>query len=314
MAKKPEDEFVITDDDVGGLGSKDKNGAEVVEAVIEPTKDGPEFEASESLKDQLDDLKRLQEEDRKRADESERALAAERQGREADRAKASKAETELVDSRLQTIGNALEKNDMSLKDAKSRFAAALTEGDYSKASDVQSEIADFAVKKQRLEEGRNQIELQIERAKETPPPPAVPADPVQAFIDKLPDTQRGWANDHREWFTSQSKNARVVAAHYKAVEDKGFREGSPQYFAHIEQELGLREPEVVAEPERTVERRQAPPAAPVERSAPNSSGARQSNGKIRLPAAYVEAAMISGLTPEQYWAAMTPEERARITN
>ena len=316
MAKKAdEDEFSITDDDIAALGVTN-NGESVDEAAApvdateaaanpEVKEDDVAFEASESLKQQLDEMKRLNEELEAENQRRTAEVSQTKEALQAESQKANQAQTLLSDSRLQTVANMLAANEASTKDAKARYAQAMAEGDWTKAADVQQEMADLSVKKQRLEEGRNALETEIERAKEAPA--RTPADPVQGFIDQLPPEQRAWANDHKEWFQTPAKNAKVVAAHYEAVTDEGLREGSKQYFDFIERRLGLK-----ADPGISQQRQPSAPAAPVSRASTSmANGSRTNNGgKFRLSPAEVEAARISGVSNIEYYQGMSPEQQA----
>ena len=319
MTKKPEDdEFAITDADVAGLGVTDPARAapdastlpvDATEATPAPeTKDSDAaFEASESLQQQLAELKKLNEELEAETERRNAELAKTREALEAESQKANQVQTQLSDSRIQTVANMLAANEISTKDAKARYAEAMSEGDWTKAADVQQEMADLSVKKQRLEEGRNALESELERAKDAP---RVAADPVQGFIDQLPAEQREWANAHKEWFQTPAKNAKVVAAHYEAVTDEGLREGSRQYFDYIERKLGLKTDPDQSQPQQP--RSASAPAAPPSRGSVSMATGSRSNsgGKFRLSPSEVEAARISGVSNIEYYQGMTPEQQA----
>lgn len=313
MAKKPEDEFEITDDDIKGIS----NGADVVDAVVEDetlpdkgeVKDAT-FEASETLKEELEALRKQNEELDAEGKRVADALAAERRAREEDAAKSAATQSELSDTRLQTIGNALAANEMSLRDAEARQVAAYEAGDFKSVAAINREITQLETKRQRMEEGKNALEIQIERDKEAPKQQRQPT--LDDWFETLPTSQRDWAKTHREWFSSPAKNAKVMAAHYAATEDEGLREGSTKYFEYIETQLGIRQAPAADIDDTPAPARRQAPAAPVSRDDVSTSTGRPKSGKIRLPPEMVEAAQISGMSPSEYWAAMTPEERARV--
>lgn len=317
MAKKaPADEFEITDDDLSTIGGKKAADPAVIDAdaevVTKPdaAEIDPGFEASESLKEQLETLKKQNEEAEAHAKEVEAALATERQATATERAKTAVQATQLVDSRLETVARAIEADDARMKDAKVRQIAAMTEGDYAKSADIGAEMAEIAANKQRHEEGRNQLELQIERAKEAPPQKSQ-QEQLTEWINGLPSAQRDWGHQHRNLFEDPVMARKVALAHNDAVLND-IAEGSAKYFEHIETRLGLRQP---VEQEIVTQRRDtAPPAAPVSRGSTSmANGKTLTDGKVRLPPEMAEAATISGLTPREYWDAMTPEEKARVT-
>ena len=65
----------------------------------------------------------------------------------------------------------------------------------------------------------------------------------------------------------------------------------------------------MSEASETKPRRSAPPAAPVSRNPPDSPNRP---GVIRLTPAEVEAAEISGLTPQQYYENKMRDQRNRL--
>ena len=173
-------------------------------------------------------------------------------------------------------------------------------------------------------EGQKEDSERAATRKEPDPQPRG-GDPVSAEFDKaiatLAPRAQAWLRNHKEAFGTP----KLMRAHYQAIED-GVKEGSDDYFRHLDVEMGYRkapqakaeEPEEEEETEQEVEdvaehetparaaparpdatpQRRAAVAAPSSREGAKMNG---TNTKVRLTASQKQTADQLGQTYEQYW-------------
>jgi len=210
--------------------------------------------------------------------------------------KANRLETEVDKSQLTTIDNAIEFAKVERGNLKKAYAAALAAGDFEAASDISEKQSDIAAKLLNLENGKVALS---ERPRQTQP---VIVDPVEAFAKNLQAPAAAWIRQHPDYVTDTKLNRKMIAAHNLAMADD-VKEGSPEYFTHVESTLGLTqktdEPEVdaMADAAKPIQRRSSPAAAPPSRS-------MGSDGKkinvVTLTRDEIEMAEMSGQTKEEY--------------
>lgn len=255
-----------------------------VEAEVET----PEAPAPD---DGIEKLKRDVAEARAAKVEAERQALLARQAEHAARADKDDTDIHLVEASIKT----LEGSTVQLKD---NLKAAWAAQDFDAAADIQQAMAEAAANLLQLRNGLTQM-----KAKPKQPEPRA-ADPVEAYaaaIEKGGSPQSAaWVRQHPDYARDPRLNRKLVRAHEDAVED-GHRIDTPEYFAYVENRLGLNqpirrpetEPEVMSEAAAPARVRTAPPAAPVTRGAPRG-------GVSTLSAAEREAAEISGISLEDY--------------
>jgi hypothetical protein len=305
--------------------------AEALNVEIVPTAD----EVVEDLRAQLDDLdKRDKERDaeleavRRRAEAAERArTAAENRAREADRSAREATEVagrNVEEARLDAIKNALGTHEGHLKNLASQKAVALAEGDFSKSSELDAEMAKLGGRIAQLEAGQADLE---ERIKATPtgdagrqvdqraPRQDDPDQRKEAFIQSQPPRIQDWlrSDNGSRYFTDADFARKVAAAASYAQSIKNLSIDSQAYIDYVEEQVGLREP-APPEPARRDER--APSAPGHGRTA--DAGARMttapaggsSEGSVRrnpngtidvyLTPGEKELARIQGFTDQEY--------------
>lgn len=234
------------------------------------------------------------------ASERARADAAEASRREAD-ARANQASARAQGSDLGLVTNAIEMVKQQQGQLKNAYAAALQDGDFGAAAEVQAQMTSVAVKLSELEAGQR-------RLKEAPPP-RVNSDPVEALCAQLTPQSATWVRSHPEFARDERQYRRMIAAHELAIAS-GCAPDSPAYFEAVEGSLGLRQPagsvavnvdDPTAGAAHAVGGRSAsaPPSAPVSRATTPSGGSSRPN-VIRLTPDQVEIAAASGLTVEEY--------------
>ena len=107
------------------------------------------------------------------------------------------------------------------------------------------EQAEKAAIKQRLAE--------LERAEsvaQQPDPPQLASEPrpqqispLEQVLATVPVAARGWLRSHPEYLSDPEKNAEIQHAHLVSVRESGDDEFGPQYYARLEQHLGLSPPQ-----------------------------------------------------------------------
>ena len=241
-------------------------------------------EGIESLKKQLQE-------------EKTRREAAERQARES-ALLVHRAKTEVDDTNLQLVTNAIEQIKGQSGALKAAYAQAMAASDFNKAADLQLELSSNAAKLLQLETGRQAM---AERPKQAPPA----TDPVESIAAQLTPRSAAWVRAHPECATDPKLYRKMVRAHEDAIED-GLKADSDEYFAAVENRLGIngRATETDDNEDGTelaakvVSRRSSPAAAPVSRSAPTSAGNPR---VIRLTADEREMARLNKMSDQEYY-------------
>lgn len=221
--------------------------------------------------------------------------AAERRARDAGKTATEKAQ-ETAEANLAMVSNAIDSVKQSLDVAEASYAAALESGDFAGAAKIQREMATHAAKLQTMENGKASMEAEAKN-----PRPVVQEinDPVEALAVQLSPRSAGWVRAHPEFARDSRLYQKMLAAHNLAVAD-GVEADSDAYFEAIETTLKVRAPAVAAV---VVDEALSEAAAPRREVAPPAAPAGRGNGTdrtVRLSAAQVEMAQISGLTNEEY--------------
>lgn len=251
-------------------------------------------------------------------EEQERRLAAEARERKLSGDLRAK-DGEVHQTNQQIVESAIEKLSTDRDILKARYRAAREAGDIDAEIDANDALADVAAK-------LNQLQLGLKAMKEQP---AQPAQAATRTGDPVEDLARGmeaeghtrsaaWIRKHPEYARDPDMYREMIAAHNLATGRRFKLEpNTDDYFAKVEEILGInaaqRHEEHRDDPPpanghdqtstaaRPVKERGAdtpPPAAPPSRGGPGK-------GSVRLTAAQLEAAQISGLTPEEYAANLT---------
>jgi hypothetical protein len=107
-------------------------------------------------------------------------------------------------------------------------------------------------------------------------------------------TAARWLRQNKEHVNDPRKINRMFRAHEDAVDD-GLTPDTPEYFAFVEDRLGIAAAKQVSPPRRQV----SPPSAPVSRES-GSGGVPGRSNVVRLTSEEREAARFSGLTDQEY--------------
>jgi len=237
----------------------------------------------------------------KRKLESERSarLEAEQRAREA-ASQVHAAKTEVEDTNLQLVNNAIATVTQNKKILRSQYSAAMAVGDYEKAAEIQDAMADNSAKLLQLENGKAAMES---RPKDVPQRPRV-SDPVEALASQLTPRSAAWVRAHPEYATDPRLNAKMIAAHNLAIAD-GLVADTDDYFSEVENTLKIsrKAPQRVDDEDpmqaaaQVTQRRYAPPEAPVSRS---GSAPDKRPNVVRLTAQEREIASMMGMTEVEY--------------
>jgi hypothetical protein len=271
-----------------------KNDDSTVEVVVEA--DSAPAEAAPAAKEEDDvqvQLKKLQQ---KLDEERQARREAERRARDA-ADQANKAYSEVEDTNLQLVVNAIDTVRRENEILKSHYKEAMSVGDYDRAAEIQESMGSNSAKLLQLENGKAAMEAR-------PRQQQVPSysDPVEGFASRLSPRSAEWIRKNPQFVTDQRLQQKMIAAHNLAVAD-GYRPDSDEYFEFVEDTLKIRrqqQQEAAAEVESPlssaakVAPKPAPPAAPVNRS----SSPRANT--VRLSAAEAETAKMFGMTEKEY--------------
>lgn len=231
--------------------------------------------------------------------ERERAarIAAEKRAHEAAEASV-KAQSDVHDSNLSLIVNAIETIKQNAEVLKGNYREAASAGDWDRAAEIQQAMSTNAAKLLQLEQGKEALE----QAPKPKAPPAPPSDPVEALASQLSPRSGEWIRRNPQFVTNQRAYQRMIAAHNLVISD-GIAADTDEYFAEIETLLKVRKaPPPAAAPDdasadaaKVTQRRSAPPA-----SAPVSRGTGSRPNVVRLTQAEREIAASMQMTEQEY--------------
>lgn len=255
----------------------------VVEKAEEVAKNDDPIENSlETLKEQLERERQARAEAERRANEATQT--------------AYQAQVEMQDNNLHLVTNAIETVNQTNSILKANYRDAMAAGDYDIAAEIQAEMSANAAKLLQLEQGKQALE-NTPRG-EAPRP--YTADPVEALASQLSPRSADWVRRNPQFATDNRLYQKMLAAHNLAVAD-GIDPDTDDYFASIEDTLRIRSrdsyEDASSSAAKPVQRRSAPPAAPVSRSG-TATGTRPN--RVTLTAEEREMATMMGMTPEEY--------------
>jgi len=210
---------------------------------------------------------------------------------------ASRAYSEVEDTNLQLVVNAIDTVRRDNDILKSHYKEAMSVGDYDRAAEIQESMGSNSAKLLQLENGKAAMES---RPRQQPAPGY--SDPVDAFAARLSPKSAEWIRRNPQFVTDSRLQQKMIAAHNLAVAD-GYRPDSDEYFEFVEDTLKTkRQPAQdnavnTDSPMSGASRpapRAAPPAAPVNRTS------SQRGNTVRLTSAEAETAKMFGMTDQEY--------------
>jgi hypothetical protein len=238
-----------------------------------------------TVDDGISELKARLEEERKAREE------AERRAREASLV-ANAAKNDAADSNLRMIDNAIETVKRNQEILKQNLRDAIAAGDADAQANYTFELQKSEYQLNTIVNGKQQYEASLKQQQIS--------DPVEEIASRLTPRSADWVRAHPEYAKDPVLTRRMVRAHEDAL-DEGLQADTDDYFRFVETKLKIRKPEQEESPlseAATTQKRSAPPAAPVSRSAPNNNG--QKSNVIRLTAAEREHAAAFGMTDREY--------------
>ena len=269
-----------------------KDGDAIIEIVDEPVAPGekPGKDVDKALK-KLN--KRLEKERSKRAEAEAMARQATEQAR--------MLHNEASDSNLHLVNGAIEsvRRDQEILKANLRDSMAI--GDYDKAADIQERMSANIENLRKLERGFEEMRQQPRLQ----PQPQNNELTVENLMGRVTPKSAEWLKEHKKHLPD-ARSIRVMARAHEDAVDYGIVPESDAYFKFVEKRLGIEKDrrsipeveEVMSGASSAKQKRSGPPSAPVSRQ-PIDSPNRP--GVIHLTAAEVEAARISGITPQEYY-------------
>lgn len=207
---------------------------------------------------------RAEEESRRRA-QAEQEAARHREDAETSR----KRETS---SHLDTITTAIAASEGDVEGAKAAIRAAKASGDVEAEIEAQDRLAKARATLIRLDEAKQDIEARTK----APPKKIQPTDPVEAFVQGRTAPTANWIRKHPEYVQSEKGLKKLTAADAVAQAEDLIPD-TPEYFARVEEYLGLRKTEVEAEKKAPTEAAQVKPRTPAPPVAPGSAVASNGN-------------------------------------
>jgi hypothetical protein len=330
-APLPEPKTVVVEDDPGGVGpgrikGDDENPREGVrrgdkKPVRERAPPNPPQETPLARpEDGLEELERQLNREREARERAEQAaLQAMQRAQVADQ-RYGQAASGMIDSAIEAAARQSDQ-------AEAAFAAAMDIGDHKIAAKAQTAIADARANLLRLQEQKQMIAEEAERAKRAPPPRLEPATADNAADQNLRNItgqlektgyrkSADWLRQHPDMVRDREAINRIDGAHGYVVNVLKIPVESDRYFDEMEAILlGDRQDDMEArrvEP-RSEARREARPAAPVSRSAP-SLRTGQTRRTIHLtPEQRQHARDVLGMTDEEYAESLADaEDRGKL--
>lgn len=267
----------------------------VIEIIDENAPETPVVEAKEPAKTKVVDEKDPEE----ALKTLQKKLDNERKAREEAERRAQAAAGEVSETNMHLVATAIETVSREQDMLKAQLRDAMSIGDFDKAADIQAAMVANTTNLKQLERGFEEMRNQPRQPVQPMPRQEITVDDL---IDKVTPRSAEWLRSNREAIPDTRAIRIMGRAHEDAI-DMGIIPESDEYFRFVEGRLGIGKQEQRYEDAssgaaKPVKSRQSPPAAPVSRE-PVGSSSRP--GTIRLTAAEVEAAKISGISPAEYY-------------
>lgn len=299
----PDDETKITEVELGDKKSAISEESAKIEPVGERKGEGAVDERERALNDlkkQYEHQKRIAEAEREARKKAEYFAQHQTQ-------QAAYASTQVQDSNLKIIENAIQTTESTAAQAERAYADAMAAGDYALAAKAQRALAQAETHLLQLENGRQRLQEQLQeisegvvQAPQIPSfEPQIPQDPVEIYASKLAPKSAEWLRAHPEVV---NKIGRLTRAHEDALED-GLVPESAEYFNYIESRLGYATGGEVEQPrQHQPAPRKSMVSAPVTSNASYTSNRSASANTMTLSPNEVEVALL--MEPEM------PREKA----
>lgn len=296
------EEIIEIDLNVEPVLDKHGNPEPVIEVVDDPSMSDPPSNSRDNPKDVDKALKKL---NKKLEEERAARIEAENNARVM-AARANQAANEVSDTNLHLVNGAIDSLKRDQDILKAHLRDAMTIGDYDRAAELQEGMASNFTKLNSLERGLHEMK---NAPRQPVGPVSVPkADvSVDSLIERVTPKSAEWLDRNRDALPD-ARSIRVMARAHEDAVDYGIAPESEAYFQFVENRLGINNNNRRSIPEvdnvmsgasnSTQKRSSAPASAPVSRT-PVGSNFRP--GVVQLTASEVEAAKISGISPQEYY-------------
>lgn len=284
----------VVDIDLGD--APEANKVEPAPAGVEIVDTPVEKKSPRSVENALEKLnKKLEEERQARFSAENRAIAAEQ--------KVHAAYGEVSDTNIHLVASAIDSVKRDQEMLKAHLRDAMAVGDFDRAANLQASMASNFTK-------LNQLESGFEEMKNAPRPVAPVAPPpsgdnlVEDLIGRVTPKSADWLRQNRTHLPD-ARAIRIMARAHEDAVDYGMIPESDDYFRFVEDRLGIggkqsapERSEAMSDSAKVVQRRTSPPSAPVSRQ---PAGSPPRSGVVQLTREEVEAAKISGISPQEYY-------------
>jgi hypothetical protein len=280
-------------------GEEEFDVQKAIDAAKGKTND-QEFQKEKDEEDPIAGLKKQVEGYQARLEQEKKLRQAAEKERDEKGAEALKFASEKQAADHANITNAIAAVTAKQTSLENDYAKAMEEGDYKIAARVQTEIAKAGAYMVQLENGKAALESQIEVNKDRKTELRKPseAELEEKFLEQYTPRTQEWLRAN-PIYKDPKKWQRTMALHNVALAE-GHEPDTDEYFNFIEGKLGLKKiedlPERKSEPE--IKKPSKPFAAPPTGAASQSGAANPKS--VRLTAAEVEAAEMSGISVEEY--------------
>lgn len=201
---------------------------------------------------------------------AERAARAERERDEA-RHNVTDSQFDTIVSGINAARAEADAAELALTDAHERGDARAIAKANRMMAEATSKLMPLEMAKSELEAERKTRPVRTDKA-DDPPLRVAPSDPVESYLaSRTPKSAQWLRNGRTDYITDQAKNNKLIGAHYSAV-GEGITPDTPEYFAHLEQQLGLKQ--VQKRDQQQSQRRPSAPSAPVSTPSGGLNGGR----------------------------------------
>jgi len=280
--------------DLSGSPEINKNEPDAPDVEIVDTPVGSKSPRSvESAIEKLNE--RLEREREARVAAENRAMAAEQ--------RVHAAYGEVSDTNIHLVASAIDSVKRDQETLKAHLRDAMAVGDFDRAADLQAMMTSNFNKLNQLENGFEEMR-NAPRPVAPPPPPPSGDNLVDDLIGRVTPKSADWLRENKKHLPD-ARSIRIMARAHEDAVDNGMRPESDEYFRFVENRLGIGEGRAVPERSdamsdsaRVVQKRGSPPSAPVSRQ---PAGSPPRSGVVQLTREEVEAAKISGISPQEYY-------------
>lgn len=199
----------------------------------------------DDLKRQLAEEQAGRERDRQALAQAQRERSAAQREAQESRGKATEYEATAFSASYDSVVNALGLAQQEADKLASEQEAAMSEGDFKKAAELNVKIGRQTARVVQLEDGKAALDAQRQARAAEPAPKPQPQqrtedDAREAYLAQQSPKTGAWMRAHPAYFDDTNLQQKVIAGHYLAV-DKGIAPESDDYFKFVEEHAGLRQ-------------------------------------------------------------------------